>query len=58
MSRIGTLSHAYAKWNDYLNQMNSWLFDLRKMKDGLIPAKQSVNIPDDVRFFLNKVAET
>ncbi len=58
MSTIGALSHAYAEWNTHLGEMNQWLFSLRKMKDGLIPADKYVAIPEDVHLVLTNIAET
>lgn len=58
MSTLGALSHAYAEWNKHLTEMNDWLLNLRKMKDGLIPAEKTVDIPEDVRIVLTRVAET
>ncbi|HID31236.1 MAG TPA: hypothetical protein EYP19_14730 [Desulfobacterales bacterium] len=58
MSDLGVLSHAYAEWNAHLGEMNRWLFSLRKMKDGLVPAPERVDIPEDVRSVLANIAET
>jgi hypothetical protein len=38
--------------------MNEWLFTLRKMKDGLIPADKYIDIPQNIRLVLTNIAET
>lgn len=57
MSDLGVLSHAYAEWNAHLGKLNCWLLSLRKMKDGLVPAPERVEIPEDVRSVLADIAE-
>ena len=58
MSDLGVLSHAYSEWNANLGEMNRWLLSLRKMKDGLTPVPEYIEIPNNVRSVLAKIAET
>ena len=57
-SDLGVLSHTYAEWNAHLGEMNRWLLTLKKMKDGLIPLPERVEIPEDVYSVLADIAET
>ncbi len=58
MSDIGAVSHAYAEWNSYLGGVNRWLLQVRKSKEGLLPKPNYVEIPDDVRHLLLRIADS
>lgn len=57
MSDLSVLSHVYAQWNAHLDEMNQWLLSLKKMRDGLVPASECVEIPRNVQSVLASIAE-
>ena len=58
MSDLSILSHVYAEWNTNLGKLNSWLLEIKKMKDGYSRSQDYVEIPIELRKFLKDIADT